>query len=404
MKPAFLKLILINIGVTLGLLFTLNLLAHIVMTLGEQTIRLMGWGGGIDAINKDKATAQLPNYEGRYDEMFQHFRETTDVPLNYEPSIGWSRGEFSGETIMIDRAGNRVHQPLETVAEDTPKVHIFGGSTVWGTGVVDNETLPAFYQNFAKIPVVNKGETAFISRQTLLSFVNLLSTGEEMNGVVFYDGVNDVQYGCRVELEVNQHSRTQVFADRIQRGGISASPSREFQRYLVALFWGGIQELTAEVADIIEDSRDRPTPDSSMVCDNDADRAQRVAEALIANWEIAHDLAEARGIEFMAVLQPVSFIGNPRLDHIQPTLDAELGKQYRAVYPRIQQLIEERNYDWIQVYTPVLNDPDMYFYIDFCHVSGNGNQRIARRLYRDTLNQWEFLQNGAIATESQPEP
>jgi|GEM_PF-523567 len=391
MKPSLLKLISINIGVTLGLLFGLNLLAHLVMTAGEQIMYLFNLEGGPDEVNEDRELANLPNYEGRSDEMFQHFRESLDIDVEYDPYLGWRREAFEGETITINETGDRIHTSLSNTNAESPSVYIFGGSTVWGTGVIDNETLPAFYQTVAQVPTVNKGETAFVSRQSLISFSNLLATGEEIDGAIFYDGVNDVQYGCRAELEVNDHARTQVFADRIEGRDRRSSPTRKFVNYLETLFFGAIQDLSDEVIDIINDNRGSSIAEDALICDTDAERAQQVAEALVANWEVAHDLAEARGVEFMAVLQPVAYLGEPRIDHIRPSLTAEQGDQYRAVYPRIQALLAERNYDWVEDYVPLLAADEDYYYIDFCHVSGNGNEKIAQRLYQDSRRRWSFL-------------
>ncbi|MEO1146950.1 MAG: hypothetical protein AAFY26_15305 [Cyanobacteria bacterium J06638_22] len=392
MKSSWLKLIAINVGVTLGLLFGLNLLAHLVLFAGEQAMRLFNLDGGPDEVHEDRELASLPNYEGRYDEIFQHFRETFDIDMKYDPYLGWSRDEFEGETITINDKGDRTHGELPGTSEERPTIYIFGGSTVWGTGVVDNETVPAFYQGFANHPTVNKGETAFISQQSFLSFSQLLAAGEDMDGVIFYEGVNDVQYGCRSELNVNDHARTQVFADRVEGGENRSSPTRQFRRYWVTLFFGAIQELGDEVGDLIEDNRGTPAiAEDALICDTDPERAQEVAEALVANWELAHTLAEAEGVEFMAVLQPVAYLGEPRIDHIRPALTAEQGDQYRAVYPRIQALLAERNYGWVEDYVPLLAENDDYYYIDFCHLSGNGNQRIAQRLYQDSRRRWAFL-------------
>lgn len=392
MKSSLLKLIAINVGVTLGLLFGLNLLAHIVLLTGEQAMRLFNLDGGPDEVNEDRELAALPNYEGRSDEIFQHFRETFDIEMKYDPYLGWSREEFEGETITINEDGDRSHDALPNANTESPSVYVFGGSTVWGTGVVDNETLPAFYQRFAELPTINKGETAFISWQSLLSFSNLLAAGEDIDGAIFYEGVNDVQYGCRAELEINEHARTQVFADRVEAGERGASPTRKFRSYWATLFFGAIGDLGAEVIDIINDNRDSSAiAEDALICDTDPERAQQVAEALVANWELAHSLAEARGVEFMAVLQPVAYLGEPRIDHIRSGLTAEQGDQYRAVYPRIQALLAERNYDWVEDYVLLLAADEEYYYIDFCHLSGNGNQKIAQRLYRDSRRRWSFL-------------
>jgi len=390
MKSPLLKLILINLGVTAGLFLTLNFLANFLQLVGAQVVDVMNWEGGVEKVIEDQELAELPNYEGRRDEMYEHFRESLEVPVNYAPFVGWRRDPFEGETITINDQGNRVHPPLPEAEQATkPNVFIFGGSTIWGSGVTDDETLPAFYQKFSNLPTVNQGETAYISGQSLASFTTLLAAQTPMDGVVFYDGVNDVQYGCRAELKVNEHGRTEVFRQRLRQRKGSRLEAQEFARYLNTMFLGGIQDVGVELMDIIDDNRASQREEDSLVCDNDPERARQVAETLLENWEMAHDLAQARGIEFLAVLQPVAFIGRPRLDHIAEELDPQMGKQFQAVYPILRSLIQERNYDWIVDYTRLMPG-DEYIYVDFCHVSANGNEILGRRLAEDTRAKWQL--------------
>lgn len=389
MKSSVLKLLLINLGVMVGLLFTFNFLAHLLQLIGTHVASVMGWEGGPEEVIENQRLAELPNYEGRRDEMHYHFRESLMLPINYAASVGWQRDPFQGKTITIDERGRRVHQPLPEASQTKSTVYIFGGSTVWGSGVTDNETIPAFYQKIAQLPTINEGETAYISRQSLASFVNLLSAQEPIDAVIFYDGVNDVQYGCRAELQVNEHGRTEVFRDRLRQRRSQQSATEDFMAYLNGVFLGGIQELGVEIVDAINDTRKKQREEDSMICDSDPERARQVAATLLANWEIAHDLAQAQGIEFLAVLQPVAYLGQPKVDHIQEDLDPQFGKQYEAVYPILQRLIRERNYDWIVDYSQVLSR-DEYFYIDFCHVSANGNEILARRLAQDTRSRWNL--------------
>lgn len=394
MKSSVLKLLLINLGVMIGLLFTFNFLAHLLQLIGVQVASVMGWEGGPEEVLENQRLAELPNYEGRRDEMYRHFRESLTVPVDYAASVGWQRGAFQGETITINEQGRRVHQSLPETSQVTkPTVYIFGGSTVWGSGVTDNETIPAFYQQVTQLPTVNEGETAYISRQSLASFVNLLSVQEAMDAVIFYDGVNDVQYGCRAELQVNEHGRTAVFRDRLRELRSRQSATEQFMAYLNGVFLGGIQGLGVDIVDAINDTRKKQREEDSMICDSDPERARQVAAALLANWEMAHDLAQARGIKFLAVLQPVAYVGQPQVDHIKDDLDPQFGKQYEAVYPILQRMIRERNYDWIVDYSRVLS-LDEYIYIDFCHVSANGNQILAQRLVEDTRSRWN-LQNSS---------
>jgi len=76
-------------------------------------------------------------------------------------------------------------------------------------------------------------------------------------------------------------------------------------------------------------------------------------------------------------MQPASYIGNPRLDHL--TLNQELGENFQFVYDEVKRLMAERNHPWFIDMTNAF-DGDQYIYIDFCHVTANGNEIIAERI------------------------
>ena len=97
----------------------------------------------------------------------------------------------------------------------------------------------------------------------------------------------------------------------------------------------------------------------------------------MSNWEMAHQLVTTRGGTFVAVLQPAAFIGNPRTDHLE--LDVELGKNFREVYGHLKRKIAEKNHPWIVDLSDRF-DGDEYIFIDFCHVSPNGNEIIAKEI------------------------
>jgi len=94
---------------------------------------------------------------------------------------------------------------------------------MWGGGAPDNGTIPALFSSISGMPSYNKGEQGFNSRQGIARLVNLLAQGEKMDIVIFYDGVNDVGTSCRAELEVNEHSKTEIMRKRIQEGSLNGS-------------------------------------------------------------------------------------------------------------------------------------------------------------------------------------
>ena len=78
-------------------------------------------------------------------------------------------------------------------------------------------------------------------------------------------------------------------------------------------------------------------------------------------------------------IAPAAFIGKPKTDYLE--LDAELGKNFQVIYGLIKKKMAERNHPWIVDLSDRF-DRDEYIYIDFCHVSPNGNAIIASELSR----------------------
>ena len=73
------------------------------------------------------------------------------------------------------------------------------------------------------------------------------------------------------------------------------------------------------------------------MCDDDVDRADHVARALVSDWKAAQAITETNGGRFVAVRQPVNYLSDTRLGHLtQGECDAEFAKQYSAVYPLIR--------------------------------------------------------------------
>ncbi len=90
---------------------------------------------------------------------------------------------------------------------------------------------------------------------------------------------------------------------------------------------------------------------------------------------MARKLVEAHGGRFIGILQPVAHFSDTRKDHIH--LPEIQRKQYEAVYPLVRKKMAEQPglYD----FTGVL-DHNEYIYIDFCHLSPNGNRHVAQKL------------------------
>jgi hypothetical protein len=367
------RLISINIVLTILFILTLNLLSNFVLFIGEQVNYV---------VNREHQVG-LPAFLQERDSTKIVYQEFSQIPTEYKPFIGWSRKPFQGLTTNIDSNGDRIHKNQVSEENFDKSVYFFGGSTMWGSGVSDRETIPAFFNNISGIPTLNKGERAFTSRQSLAKLINLIAGNEKIETVVFYDGANDIAVHCRRELDVNEHMLTEKIRNLLEEN--SSDPSKKFINYLDIVFLRGTRHLVTALSSQANQLASQDFTDKLLICDDRGDRAIKVANTLVNNWEIARDIAVARGIKFFAILQPVAFIGKPKLDHLEYVDVYEnygIEEQYKTLYPLIQKLIQKREHDWIFDYTDLFS-VDEPIYMDFVHVFANGNQKIAERLYQD---------------------
>lgn len=398
------RLVLINITITIVFLALLNFVSNLALFLpgtikGLFSKKAEETETGLEFV---KTKAELPNFAEDRELARLNFQELPkSFDTQYKAFVAWSRESFQGKTITIDDNGYRLHENKVKGEHRNKSAYFFGGSTMWGYGVADNQTIPAWFNSVSGMPSYNKGEGAFTSRQSLARFVNLLSQGEKIDVAIFYEGINDIGFHCRAELEVNEHSRTvqirEILEEFGENKGKKAQESGEFVKYFDNIFLSGTRQLAGKVSTKLSNSKKvenkdkagskrKLSVDESYICDNSQERAQKVAETLVNNWEIAHDIAAARGIKFLAVWQPVAFIGDPKLDHLEqlwnPEWEDELRLQHENVYPILKKVIQERGHEWLLDYTDLFSR-DEYIYWDFAHVSSNGNLIIAKQLYKD---------------------
>jgi len=244
-------------------------------------------------------------------------------------------------------------------------VRFFGGSTVWGRGVADADTIPGHFNRLhPEVAVHNHGESGFVSRQELARLVNLINQDSPMDLVVFYDGCNDAYTLCRGDVSINGHSREQRIASKVKPGSrVASSLVRSLREVIRFLFIrGGVKK------------------DAPSRCQEDPAHAANVAQTLVNNWRIARALAQGAGAEFHAILQPLAPMGSPNIEHLSDrTIKSSRTVDYTTVYPLVQQLIREEDATWIHDFTDAF-DRDEYIYIDSCHVNALGNQIIAERV------------------------
>src|SRR5262249_49115378 len=117
-------------------------------------------------------------------------------------------------------------------------------------------------------------------------------------------------------------------------------------------------------------------------CSTDPRRAQAVAEMLVQDWLVAHDIVTREGGQFYAFLQPIAAVGSPNISYLNVSKKRWLrSDEYQAVYPLVLNIVRERQLPWVFDLTKAL-DGDGRYYIDDCHLTSDGNKIIAQEIYR----------------------
>lgn len=366
---SWIKIISINVFILFALVGML-LLAPPFIYLGYKIIK-----SGYKIENVLDSRANLKLYSS-YDWAESHFNEIGELSTNYYDYITWRRNDYTGKTINI-KDGLRATSNINKIDRVNAKYWFFGGSTTWGTGVSDDFTYPSLFAKKTGYSVINFGEAGYLARQSLSYLNNYLIQNKKLdlsdNNIIFYDGVNEVLHKCRREVSSLGSSRESQIQNKMSETGAQKfgfdKTFEQLQEFLTNIF-GKLLPSKVQNTSVI---------DQSHSCALNEAKAIEVANTLVDTWEIASNIVNSRGGTFTAILQPVSFLGNPSVDYLNLSIPKRLvlAKQYQAVYPLIIEVAKKRNINFINLTNVYDGCSDCY--IDFMHVGPQGHKILVER-------------------------
>ncbi len=179
--------------------------------LGFAALNLLGWGV-LKALPEDPVTATYGDrpfglvYPGRSrEDVRELLRETWTRPVTWEPFTESRERRYQGRFVNVDRAGFR-HSRGQAPWPPDPRrasVFVFGGSTTFGYGVADDETIVSAVQAFlddrlgaGRAACYNFGRGAYYSSPERILFEELLAQGAVPRVAVFQDGLNEFAFGA----------------------------------------------------------------------------------------------------------------------------------------------------------------------------------------------------------------
>lgn len=323
-----------------------------------------------------RETKQSPVFAG-YANYDTYFEEAAQLKLQVLPYYHWRKMPFQGNSIQIDN-----HLIRKTIKNPHPlakKVFLFGGSTLWGTGVPDQYTIPSLVQTLLGpgYDVYNFGETAFVSAQELNLLLEQLSNGFIPDLVIFYDGANDTYAG----LYAPGRPRHPQFRGEDYQ-------SKEELSYLI----NKIIEKTNYIA-LTERYKIWRKKDLQSVWDqNIAPNLEKNALETIKHYshfiKQVNALGKAYGFEVHYFWQPTLILGNKPLaaseQEILATTSPALVSSYQQMYKMAKtELQKEKNFHYI---AEIFNETTEPLYFDCHHMGPKGNQLVAEAIVKQAFS------------------
>lgn len=294
--------------------------------------------------------------------------------VRYMPWVVWRRYPFDGELIHIDQEGIRA-TPGSTCSDNAYMVFVFGGSTMWGTGTRDAETIaaylhPALSRAVEKpVCVRNFSESGYVSTQGVVELLLQLRAGKHPDLVIFYDGVNEV--GSAYESgRAGVHSNLQPIADKFDGVGDGGLGVRLLKSTAVFTFVS-TYIVPPQTANAERSYRDMGV-DAEVL-------ARQVVDEYLANLGFVRLLAEAYHFDYLFFWQPVIAFGSKPLAKDEQRIAAQMHPArvdlYRATYHDVEQASLTQPH--LHFAAHVFDEQSAPLWIDPYHVTPEGDQLIA---------------------------
>ncbi|MBU4331435.1 MAG: SGNH/GDSL hydrolase family protein [Acidobacteria bacterium] len=380
------------LGISLLLLLIAELIASAVLcVMNPQSVE-----NEVSVLPVDRDTFRETAWLDDYCLEFQKAKR-----VRWEPYVYWRKKPFEGRYIHIDEKGMRVTpQPLKRVDKDhrSIKIFIFGGSTLWGTGSRDDHTIPALltqklHAQGISSSVTNFGETGYVNTQEVITLFLELQKGNKPDIVIFYDGANDTfsaYQNRRAGIPINEINRIQEFnltqPEKTGRLTRLAVKNRLAKMSLVRLFRAMIGSSTWRR--VIRPMSSQLS--SSIPIEEDRILAKEVSRVFFSNLEIVMALGEHYRFRTFFYWQPTVFEKETLSDHEKSARGAmeDVRPFFQMTNSVIREQIREKG-DLLPVWdiSRIFFDIERTLFIDWCHVSEEGNDRIADRMAGDIVRE-----------------
>jgi lysophospholipase L1-like esterase len=301
----------------------------------------------------------------------------------YVPFRVWGTPEWHGKYVNNDVAElgtvrRTANNPeVDCKGKLVTQVWMFGGSTLYGSGVPDWATIPSFLAKDLNatgkscIEITNFGTEAYNSNQELLLLLEQLKAGRRPDAVIFYDGVNDSYTGVFQPGIATAHMQYAQISARVES---KLAGKLEFLRHSYALML--VRRMVAP----------KQNQDPASIEAATKIKATQTLDNYEANLRMVRSLANIYHFTVYSFWQPSLAYGNKpivpyeagliRVDANSP--DGSALKPMRLAYQEAERR-SAANGDFIFL-GGALDAEQEPLYLDEWHLGPKGNELIAQAI------------------------
>ena len=296
--------------------------------------------------------------------------------FHYEPFTIWGVTPWHTTYINNDDTAYGTRRRTINPSSDCEKqanteLWVFGGSTVYGSGVPDWATLPSFLSRdlnstgLGCVVVTNFGTEGFVTNQEAILLMEQLKAGRHPSSVIFYDGVNDAYAGT---VSPGVPSADMFLSTARARIEGSVAGRLDFLQSSYALRVARAIVNRVRRSSVAQANTGEPTA-----------RAEATLDNYEANLRIVKILGEAYGFRVFCFWQPASIYGHKQLDPFEMRMrnnDAAANDILRIVYQVAEQrAASDHTFIFLGDVFDSIKEP---VYIDWAHLAPDGNELVAQ--------------------------
>jgi hypothetical protein len=275
---------------------------------------------------------------------------------------------------------------------------VFGGSTVFGSGIADDDTIPAYLNKLTEKNEVfiNFGVQANFLNNEIEKLLLLLKKGWRPKRVIFIDGLNDMVALTKSRFHPTETPGRNPFGFNYMLGNfdrlldvIKVSTQRQFPPDSKMLYPVNSYENVYEIASpynkypvaFFDFFYNQPYRNLKTVAENPKHYIDKIDSFYRLNLEFLKHLASSFGFEFYVFYQPLGPLNldNPFIDNDEAYQNAPFLKSYQSIVPPFRENLKRK---------PIFGFYDIFdadsectkCYVDLTHYNPKLSAIIAQRI------------------------